>query len=58
MHRLSYRGSDCQVGKPYEKAEVFKVTGEISTPIELGKSPILFHRNNYLTRTFSLYFSL
>ena len=52
MHRLSYRVSDCQVGIPYVKAGVFKATGEFSTPIELGKSPILFHRNNYLTRNY------
>ena len=28
VHRLSYRVSDCQVGKPYEKAVVFKATGK------------------------------
>ena len=36
-HGLRYRGPDCQVGKPIEKALVFKVTGEFSTSINLGK---------------------
>ena len=37
VHGLRYRGPVYQVGKPIEKATVFKVTGEFSTSIKLGK---------------------
>ena len=36
-HGLRYRGPDCQVGKPDEKALVFRVTGGFSTSVNLGK---------------------
>ena len=42
VHRLRYRGPDCQVGKPIERVTVFKVTGEFSTPIKLGSNQYLF----------------